>query len=77
MDSELLQSLLIAFERPMVEADGYCITRVFVLQIAPHLPDSNTAGPLYGKALSPCAFGRFGYALYFVLLCQGKAALIA
>ena len=31
MDSELLQSLLIAFERPMVEADGYYITCVFVL----------------------------------------------
>jgi hypothetical protein len=80
MESKLLQSLLIALECPLVEADGnhiYCITRVFVLQIAPHLPDSDTAGPLYGKAISTCAYGRESYALYFVFLCQGKAALIA
>ncbi len=77
MESELLQSLLIALECPLVEADGYYINCVFVLQIAPHLPDSNTAGPLYGKAISPCAYGREGYALYFVLLCQDKTALIA
>ena len=77
MASKLSQDTLIALVGSSAKADGDDLDSVALLQERAHLSKGNAAGPLHGKTISSGADGREGYALYAVLLCQGKRVPVA